>query len=84
MYRENEHASGNDKLGRKEEVGKEKVEKKERTENFRSRMWTPKSIDRDDFVQIKAIFMRTVSASMALVASVIGSISVEKCFLAQA
>ena len=65
-------------------MGKEKVEKKERTENFRSRMWTPKSIDRDDFVQMKAIFMRTVSASRALIASAIGSIYVEKRSLAQA
>jgi hypothetical protein len=47
-------------------------------------MWTPESVDRHDFVKIKAIFMRTVSASRALVASAIGSISVEKCSLAQA
>ena len=63
---------------------KEDEGKKERTKNFRSRMWTPESVDRHDFVKIKAIFMRTVSASRALVASVIGSIYVKKCSLAQA
>ena len=58
--------------------------KKERTENFRSRMWTPKSVDRHEFVEMNAIFMRTVSTSRALVASVIGSIYIKKCSLAQA
>ena len=63
---------------------KEDEGKKERTKNFRSRMWTPESVDRHDFIQTKAIFMRTVSASRALIASAIGSIYVIKCSLAQA
>ena len=58
--------------------------KKERTENFRSRMWTPKSVDRYDLVKMNTVFMRTVSASRALVASVIGTIHVKESLLAQA
>ena len=73
-------------LGQKkeDEGGGKKRTKKERTENVGSRMWTPKSVDRHNFVQMKAIFMRTVSASRALIASAIGSIYVEKRSLAQA
>ena len=47
-------------------------------------MWTPKSVDRYDLVKMNTVFMRTVSASRALVASVIGTIHVKESLLAQA
>ena len=47
-------------------------------------MWPPESVDRHNFVQTNAIFMRTVSTGRTLVASATGSIHVEECPLAQA
>ena len=73
-------------LGQKkeDEGGEKKRTKKERTENVGSRMWTPKSVDRYDLGKMNTVFMRTVSASRALVASVIGTIHVKESLLAQA